>query len=153
MFFYLHSVKLTLLSLTVIYLFLQIFNITPKSYLMWCVQNLHTPVQLWCRCMYGVYIRVKADSRELWHRKASVRGHAWHLLPLIFNWQLTYLPLENCSTLYVLVCSQRRLPVKQIYQIKCRASALLNFFVVSSNYFILSNTKFFEKIWIVCNLL
>ena len=37
----------------------------------------------------------------------SPLGHAWHLLPWFFHGQLTDFPLENYSTLCVVVCGHR----------------------------------------------
>ena len=41
----------------------------------------------------------------------STVGHAWHLLPGFFHGQLTDFPLENYSTLCVVVCGHRCLTV------------------------------------------
>ena len=64
-------------------------------------------------------------NNSLWHTKAYIRGHLWHLLPWCYNWQLTYRPLENYSILYVVVCWPQWIPIFKVINYQLAATGHL----------------------------
>ena len=65
---------------------------------------------MWCQWVCGVCHPIKNLRRVLGvslENYFSPVRHAWHLLPWFFHGQLTDFPLENNSTLCVVVCGHR----------------------------------------------
>ena len=61
------------------------------------INRLESPWIRWTSPL-KMYCVLRRISGELWHTKSNIKGHAIHLLPRYFHWQLTYMEPQPITT-------------------------------------------------------